>query len=238
VSLDRSRTGDVGGSLPLPDLSEDQRRRLEIYLDCLAKSHVSLSSVREGAEAWRVHVLDSLSGLLAPQLSSAKHILDLGSGAGFPGAVLAVMKPGTEVDLLESVQRKCEFMQSALAEAGIDNARPVCARSEEWAAGQGREAYDAVTARAVAPLAALAELASPLLREGGFLVAWKGARDLEEEGAAAAIADKTAMEPAEVLPVVPFKGSRDRHLHLLKKAGPTPANLPRRPGMARKRPLT
>ena len=203
----------------------------------LASSHVSLSSVREGKRAWEIHVLDSLSGLQIPELSGAGRIADLGAGAGFPGVVLAVMSPVSRVDLIESVKRKCDFMRDALKVAGIENAHPVWERSETWAKGDGREVYGAVTARAVAPLAALAELASPLLREDGLLVAWKGARDTEEERQAAAIVEQTAMEPVEVVPVQPFAGSRDRHLHVLRKCGPTPASLPRRPGMARKRPL-
>lgn len=203
----------------------------------LAESPVSLSSVRHGEKAWQVHVLDSLSGLVLPELRDASRIADLGAGAGFPGVVLAVVLPEAEVDLIESVKRKCDFMDEALTAAGIGNARPVWARSEEWARKDGREAYDVVTARAVAPLVALAELASPLLRDGGHLIAWKGARDAEEEAAATAAVNRTAMSSRRIEAVTPFPGSRDRHLHLLAKSGPTPAGLPRRPGLARKRPL-
>lgn len=222
---------------PNPELEPGQRRQLEIYMEKLASSHVSLSSVREGKRAWETHVLDSLSGLKVPKLASARRVADLGAGAGFPGVVLAVMLPGSQIDLVESVQRKCDFMSEALKSAGIENAHPVCERSEALAGGEGREAYDVVTARAVAPLAALAELASPLLRENGVLVAWKGARDAEEEGLVEAVSDRTAMVQVEAIPVKPFASSRDRHLHVLRKTGPTPAALPRRPGMARKRPL-
>ena len=83
----------------------------------------------------------------------------------------------------------------------------------------------------------LAELASPLLRDGGWLVAWRGARDLDDERRAAAAVPRTAVEPAAVRPVTPYEGSRDRHIHLLRKNGPTPNDLPRRPGMAAKRPF-
>ena len=94
-----------------------------------------------------------------------------------------------------------------------------------------------MTARAVGRLATLAELASPLLREGGALIAWKGRRDPDEEAEAVAAEPKTAMRPEAVLPVTPFAGSRNRHLHLLRKCGSTPANLPRRPGVAKRRPF-
>ena len=105
------------------------------------------------------------------------------------------------------------------------------------ALGGGREAYDAVTARAVGSACAPGEYAAPLLREGGVLVAWKGARDAAEEAAGAAAAAQLGMEVAEVLQVKPFPSSENRHLHVMRKISPTPAGFPRRAGMARKRPL-
>ena len=105
------------------------------------------------------------------------------------------------------------------------------------ALGGGREAYDAVTARALAPLAVLVEYAAPLLRVGGVLVAWKGARDAAAEAAGARAAERLRMAVRGVERVVPFEGARDRHLHVFEKVGATPEGFPRRPGMARKRPL-
>lgn len=199
----------------------------------------SLTSVRDPAEAWRAHVADSLTGLEVPELRSAAAIADLGAGAGFPGIVLALVLPGARIDLIESVGRKCEFMSEAIADAGIENARAVNARSEEHAmvGAPGREAYDAVTARAVARLATLAELASPLLREGGILVAWKGKRDPDEDAELKKAAGRAAMEAVSVIEVGEAAGYEHRHLHVLRKAGPTPEDLPRRPGVAKKRPL-
>ncbi len=174
-----------------------------------------------------------------PELRSAARIADVGAGAGFPGLVLALALPGSRVDLIESVAKKCDFMRLAIDEAEILNAGVLNARSEEHAASgaAGREAYDAVTARAVARLATLAELASPLLREGGVLVAWKGRRDPEEEAELQIAQAPTAMEAVNVLEVGESAGYEHRHLHVLRKAAPTPAGLPRRPGMAKKKPL-
>ena len=135
--------------------------------------------------------------------------------------MLAVALPESQVDLIESVGRKCDFIQRAIEPAGIANARVLNARSEELAAGEGREAYAAVTARAVGRLSTLAELASPLLEEGGVLVAWKGKRDAEEEAQLARAAEALAMRPEEIRHVGPFAGSEHRHLHLIRKAGPT-----------------
>jgi 16S rRNA (guanine527-N7)-methyltransferase len=224
------------GTGPRP-LEPRSRAQLDRLLDALASDPTAPSSVTDRERAWRVHIVDSLSGLELPELQRAQALADVGSGAGFPGLVLATAKPRARVDLIESVGRKCEFIRRALSAAEIDNARVICERAEEWAAGEGREAYDTVTARAVGRLATLAELASPLLIEGGFLVAWKGRRDAEEEAELERAGSELAMEPLAVRWVGPFAGSRHRHLWLLRKTGPTPAGLPRRPGMAKKRPL-
>jgi 16S rRNA (guanine527-N7)-methyltransferase len=184
-----------------------------------------------------VHIADSLSGLELEPIRSAQRIADLGSGAGLPGLVLAAALPEARVDLIESLDRKCDFLRAAIERMGLDNATVVCGRSEDWASAGGRESYDVVTARAVGRLATLAELASPLLREGGVLAAWKGARSAEEEAEASRAADRLAMEPIEIRSVRPYPASRDRHIHLLRKNGPTPNGLPRRPGMAAKRPF-
>ena len=180
---------------------------------------------------------DGLSGLEIGALAQAPSIADVGAGAGFPGLVLAAALPETPVDLIESTRRKCEVIDRLAAAAGMANARSIPARVEEWAAERGRGAYGAVTARAVGPLAVLVEYAAPLLLEDGVLVAWKGARDRGEEYAALAAAARLGLEPEEVRRVVPFPEARERHLHVLRKTRPTPTGFPRRPGMARKRPL-
>jgi 16S rRNA (guanine527-N7)-methyltransferase len=147
-----------------------------------------------------------------------------------------VSLPDSRVDLIESVGRKCDFMRRAIEAAGIPNATVVNDRSEEVAGAGGRESYDAVTARAVGRLSTLAELASPLLRNKGILVAWKGKRDPDEEQQLARAADQLAMRPEQILDVGDRAGSKHRHLHILRKLGLTPDDLPRRPGMAKKRP--
>ncbi|MFP5389790.1 MAG: 16S rRNA (guanine(527)-N(7))-methyltransferase RsmG [Thermoleophilia bacterium] len=223
---------------PLPDRWLDDARRSTItrVLELLETERASVSSVTEPDRAWRVHVADSLTGLEFGALSEAPTIADIGSGAGFPGLVLAIALPGSRIDLIESVGRKCDFIQRAIDHAGIANARVINARSEDLAAGGGRENYAAVTARAVGRLSTLAELASPLLVEDGVLVAWKGKRDAEEEAQLERAAEGLAMRPEEIRHVGPYAGSEHRHLHLVRKSGPTPPNLPRRAGMAKKRP--
>jgi len=217
-------------------LSAAQKAKITRVLELLETERASVSSVTDPERAWRVHVEDSLTGLEILALREAARIADIGSGAGFPGLVLAVALPDAQVDLIESVGRKCEFIQRAIDAAGIGNARVINARSEDLAKGEGRQVYAAVTARAVGRLSTLAELASPLLEENGVLVAWKGKRDQDEETQLADAAERLVMQPEEIIHVGPCAGSQHRHLHVLRKSGSTPENLPRRAGMAKKRP--
>jgi len=227
-------------SLPV-ELDVHAREALERVLGLLRTERSSVSSVTEPQRAWQVHVADSLTGLGVTEFTAATAIADVGSGSGFPGLALAVALPGAQVDLIESVARKCDFIRRAAAEAGIGNVRVVNERAETWAASRppegGREAYEIVTARAVGRLSTLAELASPLLSESGVLVAWKGRRNADEEAELEAAAERLGMQPREVLAVGPYAGSRHRHLHVIRKSGPTPEGLPRRAGLAKKRPF-
>jgi 16S rRNA (guanine527-N7)-methyltransferase len=222
---------------PEPAAALDPRGRaaMERVLELLAAERASVSSIVD-ERAWQVHVADSLTGLRVEELRAATRIADIGAGAGFPGLALAAALPDSEVDLVESVRRKCDFMTGAIEAAGIGNARVLNLRSEDLAKAEGREAYDVVTARAVGRLSTLAELASPLLKPNGLLVAWKGKRDTEEEAELGRAAAELAMTPEEILDVGAGAGSKHRHLHLVRKTGPTPASLPRKPGIAKKRP--
>jgi 16S rRNA (guanine527-N7)-methyltransferase len=222
-------------------LPQSARTALERIVELVASEARAPSSVRDPREAWRVHVADSLSGLEVEGLREARSIADVGAGAGFPGLPLAVALPEARVDLIEATSRKCEFIERAVGVAEAENARVICRRAEDWAGAEqpdgGREAYEAVTARAVGRLATLAELASPLLVDGGVLVAWKGRRDSDEESEMDGVAARMAMDREDVRWVGPYAGSRNRHIHVLRKHGSTPPELPRRAGMAKKRPL-
>ena len=200
------------------------------------------TTVSDPEAALEVHVADSLSGLDVPELVSARRIADIGAGAGFPGLVLALAIPRAQVDLVESAGRKTAVIDRLIQAAELTNARSITARAEDYArqpaaVGGGREAYDAVTARAVGPLAVLVEYAAPLLLADGVLVAWKGARDAAEEAAGATAAERVGMAVKQVLPVQPYPASENRHLHVYCKIAPTPPGFPRRAGMASKRPV-
>jgi 16S rRNA (guanine527-N7)-methyltransferase len=192
------------------------------------------TSVHDRRQVETVHIADSLVGLEVPAVGEAARIVDLGSGAGLPGLVLAIARPDAEVVLVESVGKKCAWLERTVSALGLENVRVACARAEEL----DEEPFDVVTARALASLPVLCEYAAPLLREGGSLVAWKGAVDAREDADGLHAANVLGLEREEVRAAEPYPGSQRRTLHVFRKVSPTPEGYPRRPGMAAKRPLT
>ena len=214
-----------------PETVEPLRRLLEALADPLAPT-----TVHDPSEGVDVHVADSFAGLVVSALRSAATVADLGAGAGLPGLVLAAARREATVHLVESTERKCEFIAATADAMGLTNARVEVSRAEEWR--DGIEACDAVTARALAALPVILEYAAPLLRVGGVLVAWKGQVEAAEARDAAFAAQALGLEPVEVRAVTPFPGSTHRTLHVYRKVAATPDRYPRRAGMAAKRPLT
>jgi 16S rRNA (guanine527-N7)-methyltransferase len=217
-------------------LTERQMAQLSQILTELSSDPYAPTAVRDWDTALQVHLADALVALELAEVRTAQTIADLGAGAGFPGLALAVALPRCSVALVESQARKCAFIERAVAGADAQNARVVCARAEEWPEGIG--ASDVVTARALAPPPVVLEYAAPLLRVGGTLVDWRGRRaEAKEDEDGAAAAAKLGLRLVEVRWVEPYAGARDHHLHVYEKTGETPARYPRRPGVARKRPL-
>jgi 16S rRNA (guanine527-N7)-methyltransferase len=207
--------------------------QLDALVDALADP-AAPTSVHGRRRARDVHIADSLSALEVPGVREAERIADLGAGAGLPGLVLAIALPQAEVTLVESVGKKCAWMERTAEALGLENVRIACARVEELQAAP----FDVVTARALGALAVVCEYAAPLLREGGLLVAWKGAVDEAEDADGLAAAAALGLKRDSVLAVQPYAGSERRTLHVFRKIAPTPERYPRRAGMAAKRPLS
>lgn len=216
-------------------LTEPQIARLTGVLRALELDDLAPTTVRAPSLALDVHLGDSLVALALERVRVARRIVDIGSGAGFPGLPLAVALPESRVELIDSQSRKCAFVERVKAAAGVDNAETVCARVEEWPEGLG--AHDLALARAVAPQPVVLEYAAPLLQVGGALVDWRGRRNPAEERAAETAAEVLGLSRLAIQRVQPFDGAREHHLHVYRKEKETPERFPRRSGMARKRPL-
>jgi len=233
VSALRTRIAGLVADFGLP---EGSGRQLRALLEAVERDPAAPTTVTDPARGVEVHVADSLDGLRAPTVRTARWIADVGAGAGFPGLVLAAALPAAQLHLVDSVGKKCAFIRQAAAQAGLTNVEVVHARAEDWP--EGTERHDVVTARAVAPLSVLVEYAAPLLALDGHLVAWKGARDATEEADGVAAAAATGLELAARIGVPPRTGAEHRHLYVFAKVAATPAGFPRRTGMARKRPIS
>jgi 16S rRNA (guanine527-N7)-methyltransferase len=216
-------------------LSESAVTKLGALLDLLAADPFAPTAVRDESRVLDDHLADSLVALDLEGVRQTRTIADLGSGAGIPGLPLAIALPDADVVLVESNTRKCEFIKRAVAVCEIVNATVVCARAESFTDGFDR--FELVTARALAPLAVVAEYAAPLLRVGGALLVWRGRRDPDDETAGAEAGILLGLEARTPIPVSPYEDARHRHLQLMLKVRSTPPGFPRRPGMARKRPL-
>jgi 16S rRNA (guanine527-N7)-methyltransferase len=227
-----SRLRQLAEQYGLGDRAHDQ---LATLLTALAGDEHAPTAVRDPDRSIDVHVADSLVALELEAVRRSRVIADLGAGAGFPGLVLAVALPDSEVRLVESQARKCAFIERAIAEARLENARVICARAEEWHGGMGE--HDLLVVRALAPQPVVLEYAAPLLRLGGSLVDWRGRRVRTQEDAASRAAQELGLRRVEIRRVEPFEQVIDHHLHVFVKAEETPERFPRRAGIARKRPL-
>lgn len=216
-----------------------EQSKLEQLAEWSVGLEISGTAVKSAKEARDIHVADSLAGIEVPAIQEAKSIVDIGSGAGFPGLVLAVALPDTQITLVDSVRKKMEAAARFAKELELENIDCVWGRAEEIAAvgSPHREAYDVVTARALAQLGVLLEYATPLLSKNGHLVAWKGSPEPAELAAADASGEILGFSPGELIATKPFKRSRSRHFYVAQKTRPTDPRFPRRPGVALKRPL-
>jgi len=181
-----------------------------------------------------LHVVDSLC--LVPYIKSdQKQLLDIGSGAGYPGVALAIACPQMNVTMLESNNKKYSFIAQEIQKLGLSHAAALNLRAEEACAVAG--GMHAVTARAVASLASLVELAAPLLADGGELYAMKGRVQNDESEEAMVAAPKCGMSFQETHAYTLPLGSECREIWVFQKVGPALIALPRRSGRAQSRPL-
>ena len=188
----------------------------------------------------RRHFLDSLAGVAELDALAASagetRVVDVGSGAGLPGLALKIARPQHTYTLIESTAKRSRFLEWLIQDLALERVQVMAARAEDIARRpEAREAFDLALCRALGTLALVAELCLPLVRPGGRLLAYKGPRVAAEVEAGAAAAALLGARLVEVCPV-PIPGLQ-RHLVIFAKLTPTPARFPRRPGMARQRPL-
>lgn len=142
---------------------------------------MNLTAIKDPESAWERHILDALTLLpLMAAVPASARLVDIGSGGGIPGIVLAIVRPDLHVTLVEATQKKAAFLSAVSAAMGLPNVEVLAERAEALGKGELRDAFDVVTARAVARLEALAPLTLPFARPGGLVLLIKGQRADEE----------------------------------------------------------
>ncbi len=221
-------------------IAPEQAAALDQYASLLSEwnTHTNLTAITD-PDAVRVrHFLDSLALAKTTLLRDQTRLIDIGSGAGFPGLVLAIVYPHIHATLLEATGKKVTFIRHVVDTLGLKNALPVKGRAEEFGhLPQHRAHYNVVLARAVARLPALVEYMLPLARVGGFCVAMKGSTAEEESqnsrSALRILGGRIHETLAYQLPDVP----QTHHLIIIEKTDATPPPYPRNPGIPTRKPL-
>jgi len=221
-------------------LSSEQLEAFENYSRELASwnQRISLTTISDPNEVRSKHFLDSLSCWLALRGTRVDRVIDVGSGAGFPGLPLKILHPEIHLTLVESVGKKAAFLKHMVQVLGLSGVEVLNARVEDLGqADENREAYDWALARALAAMPALSEYLLPLVRIGGFMLAQKGlAAPQEMEKAESAITLLGGGMP-RLLNVELPEMDETRYLVISEKIAQTPEKYPRRVGIPAKRPL-
>ncbi len=223
------------------ELSPVQEESFRVYARELLiwNERINLTAIREPADIIRKHFLDSLTCTFAwREMEPPASLIDIGTGAGFPGIPLKILMPGLRLTLVESIGKKADFCRHIVDTLQLENVEVITARAEEVGAqGAHREMYDAATARAVAQLNILAEYLLPLVRVGGFAIAQKGnTAPAESQQANRAITILGGVIRPLILVMIP-RVEEARYLVVMKKIKPTPAAYPRRVGIPSRKPL-
>lgn len=231
-------------------MTETQLNAFQTYSSELIvwNQQINLTRIIEPEEIVIKHFLDSLSVYQAlpgiPVIDDAQSsnctfsMVDVGSGAGFPGLPLKIALPNIQLTLLEATAKKTAFLQHVVELLCLNGVTVLTARAEE-AGHQAthREQYDVALARAVSALPVLAEYTLPLVKVGGVVIAQKGSNPTEEIETAANALATLGGTVSQILPVEIPRLEEVRHLVIIQKTEPTPQRYPRRPGMPAKRPL-
>lgn len=219
-------------------LHPEQAQAFQAYMELLLEwnAKINLTAITQPEEIVKKHFLDSLTLLSACPIKQGAKIVDVGTGAGFPGIPLKLVRPDIQLTLLDSQHKRLQFLGVVCEALGIEATR-VHKRAEE--AGRDtsmRESFDVVTARAVAPFPVLCEYCIPLMKMKGFFVAMKGPGAESERAAAQRALDILGGDEAKIVPVEDF-GAGERNLIVARKKRFTPKGYPRHGGTISKHPL-
>lgn len=222
------------------NLSARQLEQFEKFYAAVVdwNAKINLTAITDESDFAVKHVIDSLTVWDEEKFAGVRKIIDVGTGAGFPGIPLKIFKPEVEIVLLDSLDKRVKFLKSVVAELNLSGVECIHGRAEDLAHDKNfRERFDLVTARAVARLSVIAEYCLPFAKVGGTFVAMKG-KNFREEIAEAEHAVKI-LGGGEIVSVEKFLPNLPdiRAVVYVDKKKPTPKNFPRKAGLPAKNPL-
>lgn len=218
------------------ELSEEQIDTLIKYKEILVEYNekINLTAITDDFGVYTKHFLDSLTTLLTDKVKG--EVIDVGTGAGFPGLVLKIAKPEINLTLLDSLNKRISFLKEASEKMGIDGVRFIHARAEDGARRE-REKFDTVVSRAVANMTVLAELCIPFVKVGGYFLALKGPMAEEELAEAKRAIKILGGEISGIFSAeIPFT-ELSHKIIIIKKVRHTPMQYPRKAGIPSKTPI-
>lgn len=222
------------------NLTEDQISAFNKYYELLYEwnKKINLTAITEPKDVAIKHMVDSLSCFKADLFKENTSLIDVGTGAGFPGLPLKIFCPSLKLTLLDSLNKRVKFLQLVVDELGLKDVEVIHARSEEAARNKKyREKFDLATARAVARLPIICEYCLPFVKNGGTFIALKG-RQYEEETTQAQKAIKVlGGEIADIMPVKLPEIDDKRAVIYIKKVKSTPKTYPRKAGTPERNPI-
>lgn len=222
-------------------LSEDQKYRFIKYYELLTEwnQKINLTAITAFDEVIRKHFLDSLYFFKLPDIFGGGTMIDVGTGAGFPGIPVAIVCPEIKVTLLDSLKKRVDFLTLCGTELALNNIEPVHARAEDAARDPSfREQYDWAVSRAVASLPVLCEYCLPFVKKGGAFVSYKSLKAEQEVKEAEKAIRLLGGDVERITHMKLADIGEERNLVLIRKNGQTPEKYPRKSGIPSKKPIS
>ncbi len=222
------------------ELTELQYEQFIKYMRLLQEwnEKINLTAITDDEEVIKKHFIDCIKAFKSDAIKNAKTIIDVGTGAGFPGLPIAIMNPNVKVTLLDSLNKRINYLNTVVRELGLKNVTTIHSRAEDGARKpELREKFDVATSRAVANMRTLSEWCIPFAKKGGYFLAMKGPlaqSELDEAKRAISILGGEVENVFEAH--IPFT-ELDHKIIIVKKVRQTPMRFPRKPGIAAKNPI-
>ena len=220
------------------EFTEEQLQQFYQYMQLLLEwnEKMNLTAIVEPKEIILKHFIDSVT--ILKYIDKNKTLIDIGTGAGFPGIPVKIMRPDIEVTVLDSLNKRIHFLEEVINQLGLKKIETVHARIEEYGKNRKyRESYDIATSRAVANLTTLSEYMLPMVKVGGISICMKGAEIEEEFSKSQKAIDILGGKIQKVDTFILPKSDNKRNIILIEKRKLTPSKYPRKPGTPSKDPL-